>query len=214
MAVSNQISVRELHRHIQQRRHRRVEGHALCLERCYRHIHKAVAANTTCCIFDVPEFIFGVAPYDLSACVAFIMRNLGGNGFDVEYYFPRTLMISWDLADPDAPPRGHVARLPEALGPAIVDPKHRLQPAGGGPGGGGQPGRLMPVVDRTMLPPPMSTSLHYASQQQQYPGHDPGRDPGDDVAAAPVLRRSRPPAPSAFRSITEFKPTGKFVMSV
>jgi hypothetical protein len=254
-SVPNQVTVRDLHRAMRQREDKRVEGHALCTHRCYNRIKKAAAANNSWCVYDVPEFIIGVAPYDLSSCVAAVMRHLGGNGFDVQYVFPRTLIISWEPPDADAAlhsrhllpgpgpgpggNRGAGAGAGAAsLLPSMGPPLQPLQPAGGGPGTGGQPGRMLPgAVDRTMLPPPLPTRgvAPPTTQNQEYQGHGQGGEgqggeghgqggrghgqgQGQGVRGhghgQQGRRRSGGGRPSAFRAITEFKPTGKFVMSV
>ena len=48
------------------------------------------------CWFVVPEVIIGVPKYDQSGCIAYILDTLQTNGFQVRYFHPNTLFISWN----------------------------------------------------------------------------------------------------------------------
>jgi hypothetical protein len=48
------------------------------------------------CWFIVPEIIIGVPKYDQAACLAYIMDTLQTNGFQVRYFHPNTILISWN----------------------------------------------------------------------------------------------------------------------
>lgn len=48
------------------------------------------------CWFVVPEIIIGIPKYDQAACIAYIMDSLQENGFNIRYFHPNTLFISWD----------------------------------------------------------------------------------------------------------------------
>jgi len=48
------------------------------------------------CWFVVPEIIIGVPKYDQAACIAYLMETLKTNGFQVRYFHPNTIFISWD----------------------------------------------------------------------------------------------------------------------
>jgi hypothetical protein len=47
------------------------------------------------CWFVVPEVIIGVPKYDQAGCIAYIMNTLQDNGFNIKYYHPNALFISW-----------------------------------------------------------------------------------------------------------------------
>ena len=47
------------------------------------------------CWYIVPEIIIGVPKYDQAACIAFLLDKLKHNGFNVKYFHPNTLLISW-----------------------------------------------------------------------------------------------------------------------
>ena len=48
------------------------------------------------CWFVVPEIIIGVPKYDQASCIAYLMETLKTNGFQVRYFHPNTIFISWD----------------------------------------------------------------------------------------------------------------------
>ena len=48
------------------------------------------------CWFVVPEIIIGVPKYDQAGCIAYLMETLKSNGFQVRYFHPNTIFISWD----------------------------------------------------------------------------------------------------------------------
>lgn len=52
--------------------------------------------NEKFCWFIVPEIIIGVPKYDQAACIAYIMDTLQTNGFQVRYFHPNTILISWN----------------------------------------------------------------------------------------------------------------------
>jgi hypothetical protein len=52
--------------------------------------------NEKFCWFVVPEVIIGVPKYDQGGCIAYIMDTLQANGFQVKYFHPNTIFISWN----------------------------------------------------------------------------------------------------------------------
>lgn len=52
--------------------------------------------NDKFCWFVVPEVIIGIPKYDQAACIAYIMDTLQTNGFQVRYFHPNTIFISWN----------------------------------------------------------------------------------------------------------------------
>jgi hypothetical protein len=48
------------------------------------------------CWYVIPEIIIGVPRYDQGACIAYVMDTLQKNGFQVRYFHPNTVFISWD----------------------------------------------------------------------------------------------------------------------
>ena len=48
------------------------------------------------CWFIVPEIILGVTNFDHATCISYVIDKLKLNGFNVFYYHPNTLHISWN----------------------------------------------------------------------------------------------------------------------
>jgi len=48
------------------------------------------------CWYVIPEMIIGVPKYDQAGCIAYIMDTLQTNGFQVRYFHPNTIFISWN----------------------------------------------------------------------------------------------------------------------
>jgi hypothetical protein len=48
------------------------------------------------CWFVVPEVIIGVPKYDQGGCIAYLMDTLQTNGFQVRYFHPNAIFISWN----------------------------------------------------------------------------------------------------------------------
>jgi len=52
--------------------------------------------NEKFCWFVVPEVIIGVPKYDQANCIAYLMDTLQTNGFQVRYFHPNAIFISWN----------------------------------------------------------------------------------------------------------------------
>lgn len=51
--------------------------------------------NDKSLLFVVPEFVLGVPRFNTRDCVVYLAWNLRNNKFDVQYYHPNLLFISW-----------------------------------------------------------------------------------------------------------------------
>lgn len=123
------VTAIELQRALSKRKHRDVQGHLVVLSSCYNKITRVAGIDATSCIYEVPEFVIGVPPYDLSKAVTHVITSLERNGYEVAYMFPRALFISWDLEGrlcPSHPPLSPLPLLP--LPPPVPSPLS-LQPA-------------------------------------------------------------------------------------
>lgn len=102
------VTATELQHALTKRKHRDVLGHRIVLSSCYGKIKRVAGIDGTSCIYEVPEFVMGVPPYDLSKAVSHVIASLERNGYEVAYMFPRALLISWDmkagLSSPAPPP--------------------------------------------------------------------------------------------------------------
>jgi hypothetical protein len=64
------------------------------LHRIHQRIEKA-AKHRMYIHFTVPTFVFGEISYSQVDCIAYLMHNLGDNGFEVQYLHPNVIAISW-----------------------------------------------------------------------------------------------------------------------
>lgn len=94
------VTAVELQKSMLQKKIRDVHGHSSILSSCYRKIKRVAGIDETSCLFEVPEFVMGCPPFDLSRAVSHVMTSLEHNGFTVAYMFPRALLISWDSVIP------------------------------------------------------------------------------------------------------------------
>ena len=90
MLTINDILAKKKHR--EEKRH---EVFNLLLERCCKKIEQADNLKILYCVFEVPEFIFGYPLYNLNECVGYLLQELTKRGFQVQYIFPHTIIISW-----------------------------------------------------------------------------------------------------------------------
>lgn len=111
MTDMTHVTAIDLQRAMHRRLHRDVQGHKVVLGRCYRKIKRVAGIDETSCIYEIPEFVVGVPPFEMSKAVSHVIHDLERNGYEVAYMFPRSLLISWDL---------EVRRLQPAPAPAPV----------------------------------------------------------------------------------------------
>lgn len=90
------LSINNLHNEIEKRETRKNKTYQTILEKVqYRIITVNKKSNDCYCFYVVPTFIFGVPLYDVTKCIIFIMEDLIGRGFKVNYTHPNLLYISW-----------------------------------------------------------------------------------------------------------------------
>jgi hypothetical protein len=53
-----------------------------------------------CCWFLVPSFVLGLSKYEHGDCIAYLVRALTENGFQVRYYHPNLIFICWNHVVP------------------------------------------------------------------------------------------------------------------
>lgn len=66
------------------------------LNKCYRNITNMARNGHKVCWYFVPFIIFGKPIYNVNACICFIIVKLKKKGFDIKYYQPNILHISWE----------------------------------------------------------------------------------------------------------------------
>ena len=95
---SEKINIDELYEKKRQNDLNKLELFKKILNRIHVRI-KTTARNNIhekFCWFVVPEVIIGVPKYDQAGCIAYLMDTLQTNGFQVRYFHPNTIFISWN----------------------------------------------------------------------------------------------------------------------
>jgi len=52
--------------------------------------------DATCCWYVIPEVMIGIPKYDQGECIGFIVEKLRENSFNLRYFHPNTILISWN----------------------------------------------------------------------------------------------------------------------
>jgi hypothetical protein len=94
---SERLNLDELYEKKQQDDLKKLEIYQKVLNRVHVRI-RTVSDKTDdkCCWFLIPEIILGVPKYKNSECIAYVLSKLEENGFQVKYFHPNTLFISWN----------------------------------------------------------------------------------------------------------------------
>lgn len=148
------LTVQDIQRSLAEKQTRQFETFEKILNLCFKQIGKTVTLNRNVCLFEVPEFMLGHPTYSLERCVVYLFEKVRQNGFNVVFFFPRILQISWNA---------EVDNTKKILG----NPVQYLQP----------------------LEAPIK-SLEFLDTSKQ------------------------PDNKQKFKSITEFKPSGKFTLNL
>lgn len=185
--AANQLTVYDLHRYMHAKRtqHQR-EALTKIMDMCYSRIRRAASMRRHELTFPVPEILFGMPRYDCDMCLEALARNLAGNGFKVFRTHTRTLSISWDLGHPR-----ETREPPTSLTTTTMTTREVSQPR--------HPLSIAVAAANASATPII--------RQQRV----------DDAASrVPPSASTLPAAPTAefHRSITCFKPSGKFVLTV
>lgn len=95
---SEKINIDELYEKKRQQDLSKLELFKKILNRIHVRIKTTARQNINekFCWFVVPEVIIGIPKYDQAACIAYIMDTLQTNGFQVRYFHPNTIFISWN----------------------------------------------------------------------------------------------------------------------
>jgi hypothetical protein len=51
--------------------------------------------DQTFCWYVIPEVMIGVPKYDQGQCIGYVVEKLRENGFNIRYFHPNTVLISW-----------------------------------------------------------------------------------------------------------------------
>lgn len=95
---SEKINIDELYEKKRQNDLKKLEVYKKVLNRIHIRIKTIAKKSITekFCWYVIPETILGVPTYNQANCIAYIMDTLKTNGFQVRYFHPNTVFISWD----------------------------------------------------------------------------------------------------------------------
>ena len=96
--LSDKIDIDDLYEKKRQADENNMELFNRILNRIHTKIKKAsvIDKNATNIWYTIPEYIIGVPKYDVGICIGYIVEKLRDNGFNVRYFHPNTVLISWD----------------------------------------------------------------------------------------------------------------------
>lgn len=90
-----QLNIFELQSSIDKKRSYRTNVFDQVLEKCHKKIVVAAQKEYYECVYDVPHYVPGLPLFNVNACINHLIDQLKLNGFEVTYYFPKTLLVSW-----------------------------------------------------------------------------------------------------------------------
>ncbi len=94
-ASGNNIDISKLRKVKEEKDKKRIKVYEEILKKCHQRIIKCASHEEDTCLYQVPEFCFGVPIYNLTACICFIIYKLRKDGLKVNYVYPNYLIISW-----------------------------------------------------------------------------------------------------------------------
>lgn len=221
MSTAPSVNVRELNRMIESKRLERNAAFIQIYDTCQQLVIRHAKQERLRTVFEVPEFILGIPPFNLNDAITYVIDRLKKNGFMVSYFFPKLLYISWDVD--------------EISGKKIVQPI-AMSPAGQVP-------LIMPGQQASQSPQSLPQQASQAPQLRQLPPAIETRPPRPAHLAmtmpsmdlpmpmASAVRNRQPqsqsqsqshpqshpqklPETGFFKSITDYKPSGKFVLDL
>ena len=98
MNFTNKINLDSLYERKRQVDMNRLKIYDKILERIHKRIKitSRQQMNEHYCFFVIPEYVIGVAKYDVACCTSYLIEKLKENGFHIKYTHPNLLFISWD----------------------------------------------------------------------------------------------------------------------
>jgi len=92
-------NVNEIKKFIHEREKGRLKIFEEILEKCFHRIQSAVMKDEPFALYVVPEFVIGKPRYNFGNCIEYIIFRLKQNGFQIKYYYPNAIQISWGKTD-------------------------------------------------------------------------------------------------------------------
>ena len=70
-------------------------------DKIYELIEKRIIMASSCnfynILYEIPEFLIGYPVYNLNDCSEYIQNKLKNNNFQIDFYKPNILFISWEI---------------------------------------------------------------------------------------------------------------------
>lgn len=210
------LSIHDIVNVIQKKNERRLASFEKILLLITARIKQCVNINMYSCLYEVPEYLLGHPTYDLNECLTYIIEKLQKNGFYVDYYFPRVLHISWN--NPAVP------KLPS--NPTVLAPRATIQHYDQKSDTIREKAYVKAVAP-SLPPPPAPLELtHTPTTEMSRDEIEPAQEHHSPTMALPqpILAPIKKPVAlkpkktttynkTKVRSITEFKPSGRFVLT-
>ena len=91
------LNINDLYDSINNKNFKRMEKFDNILLQIHRRIKYHADLEQTFCLYNIPEFIFGIPLYNVNDLKKYIINTLKKNGFKILYFHPNTIFISWDV---------------------------------------------------------------------------------------------------------------------
>ena len=66
------------------------------LRKCHKKIKSVSETMESKCLFVIPEYVIGMPLYNKDMCKVFLVNTLKEESFDVQFFYPNILYISWE----------------------------------------------------------------------------------------------------------------------
>ena len=102
-AMADKLNLDELYEYKKMSDANTLKSYNKVMERIHTRIRltSRQKSNQQCCWFVIPEVQIGIPKYDVGSCIAYIMKQLNDNGFQLRYTHPNLIFISWNHWIPD-----------------------------------------------------------------------------------------------------------------
>lgn len=184
------LSVHEINRFMDGKRRDKFSTFEKIYSLCEKHVMKYASNDRYRCMFTVPEFMLGLPIYNLNTAILYVIEKLHSRGFLVKYYHPNILYICWDIDEING--RKKVRTSP---GPPTVQVPPRLT-----------------LLNKTPFfpPPPEQTRLINKSDM----GIIMPQTPKYDLPLPQSSSHRNANNSNFIKSISEYRPSGKFAIDV
>ena len=92
-------NVLQIKKFIDEREKGRLKIYEDIFSKCLRRIESSVLRDESYSLFLVPDFLVGKPTYNFQNCITYNIFRLKQSGFQVKYYYPNVLYITWSKKD-------------------------------------------------------------------------------------------------------------------